>query len=261
MSDLLEKGKQFRQKIASQPVVRQRRVVNLAATSSRRDANEAPEVTKTHKNAATLTRVYEVVEFLKKSQRPCTVDEIRMHIHDFREDGSEFEHLVSNAKVQYNAQSHTFAYKPDYDIRSADELLDYLRQMPDQSGLEVKRLQDSYLADKLSKTIAELREQRRILAITDKDNRPRYIYYNHCPVEDHIDLDMKQSWMRMVVPGETDLADEMRRADLVPTRIEKGEEDEKKEVKKPKRAQRKIKVTNTHLVGIDLTKDYGADGS
>ncbi|KAJ2129421.1 hypothetical protein GGH17_004102, partial [Coemansia sp. RSA 788] len=80
---------------------------------------------------------------------------------------------------------------------------------------------------------------KQVLAITDKDNRARYLFYNNWPNEDNaIDQEMKTSWMRMQVPDENELAEEMKRAGLKPTQIEKGEE-EKVEVKKPKRAQRK----------------------
>ncbi|KAJ2353714.1 transcription factor TFIIE beta subunit, TFIIEB, Tfa2, partial [Coemansia erecta] len=244
---------QFRQQIAAQPIVRQRRIIDPGATSSRRTGSDTPAA-QIHKDAATMTRVYEVTEFLKKSQRPCSMDEIRMHIHDFQDDGPEFQHLANNAKVTYNPKTHKLAYKPEFDIRTSDELLDYLRQMPDNGGLDVKRLNDSYLADKLGKVIAELREKRLILATCDKDNRPRFIFYNNRVLDTTIDQEMKNSWMRMVVPDENELAAEMKKAGLRPTMIEKGEE-EKVEVKKPKRAQRKTKITNTHLVGIDLTKD------
>ncbi|KAJ2138748.1 transcription factor TFIIE beta subunit, TFIIEB, Tfa2 [Coemansia sp. RSA 678] len=239
MSDLLAQGKHLKQQIAAQPIVRQRRILDPSATSSRRTGASSPDAAKIHQDAATMTRVYEVIEFLKKSQRPCTMDEIRMHIHDFQVEGPEFQQLTNNAKVIYNSKSHTFAYKPEFDIQTSAELLEYLRQMPDQGGLEVKKLNDSYLADKLTKVVSELRESKQVLAITDKDNRARYLFYNNWPNEDiAIDQEMKTSWMRMQVPDENELAEEMKRAGLKPTQIEKGEE-EKVEVKKPKRAQRK----------------------
>ncbi|KAJ2671440.1 DNA topoisomerase 3-alpha [Coemansia sp. RSA 1085] len=253
--DVAEAGENFRKHVASQPIIRQRRIINPGATTSRQTGAQAQEAAKIHKDATTMTRVYEVTEFLKKAQRPCPMKEIKMHVHDFQEDGPEFHYLVNNAKVIYSAKDNTFAYKPDYEIRTSEELLEYLRKIPDNGGVEVKRLQDSYMGDQMHKIIQELRDKRLILAITDKDNRPRYIFYNHLPLDDKpIDQEMKKSWMRMMVPDENELEKEMIKARLQPTRIEKPEEEEKP-VQKPKRAQRKTKITNTHLVGIDLTQD------
>ncbi|KAJ2808923.1 transcription factor TFIIE beta subunit, TFIIEB, Tfa2 [Coemansia guatemalensis] len=256
MSDLFAQQKEFRKRVATQPVVAQRRIVNPStAMSYRRPTEEEPEAAKVHKDATLLTRVYQVIDFLIKSQRPCTANEIRMHIPDFYDDGPEFQHLANNEKVIYNSQDNTFAYKPEFDIRTPEDLVEYLKNIPDRGGLEVKKLNDSYLADKQSKVIADLRERKLILATTDKDNRPRCIFYNHWPLDDQVDEEMKTSWIRLVVPDESELAIEMKKADLKPTQIEKNEE-ENTEVKKPKKNQRKTKITNTHLVGIDLTKDY-----
>ncbi|KAJ2158527.1 transcription factor TFIIE beta subunit, TFIIEB, Tfa2 [Coemansia sp. RSA 552] len=264
MSNLAEQRKAFQRQVAAQPVFQRRRVNEPSlGMTSRRSASEAPEAAKMHHDAAVMTRVYQINDFLKKSQRPCTADEIRLHISDFHDDGPEFQHLASNPKVIYNPKDNSFAYKPEFDIRTPEELVDYLKHMPDRGGLEVKRLTDSYLADKLQKTVADLREKKLILATTDKDDRPKLIFYNHWPLNDPIDEDMKGLWRRLVVPDETELAKEMKKADLKPTQIEETQVKESKEVKKPKRAQRKTRITNTHMVGIvDLSKDYdGTDGN
>ncbi|KAJ2801972.1 transcription factor TFIIE beta subunit, TFIIEB, Tfa2, partial [Coemansia helicoidea] len=217
-----------------------------AATSSRRTVGEEAEV-KIRQEAAIMTRVYQVIDFLVKSQRACTADEIRLHISDFYDDGPEFQHLTSNAKVIYSAKDNTFAYRPEYDIRTPEELVEYLKRLPDRGGLEVKKLSDSYLSDKLPKVIADLRAQKLVLATTDKDGRPRYIFYNHWPLEDQVDEELKQSWARLVVPDESDLSVEMKKAGLKPTQVEELATKGKADDKKPKKAQRKTKITNTHL--------------
>ncbi|KAJ1727630.1 transcription factor TFIIE beta subunit, TFIIEB, Tfa2 [Coemansia biformis] len=203
-----------------------------------------------------MTRVYQVIDFLVKSQRPCSADEIRLHISDFYDDGPVFQHLTSNSKVIYSAQDNTFAYRPEFDIRTPEELVEYLKRLPDRGGLEMKKLTDSYLADRLPKVIADLRAQKLILATTDKDGRPRYIFYNHCPMEDQVDEELKTSWARLAMPDESDLATEMKKAGLKLTKVEEPAVKEKADDKKPKKAQRKTKITNTHLADIDLTKDY-----
>ncbi|KAJ2445048.1 hypothetical protein IWW46_001696, partial [Coemansia sp. RSA 2440] len=59
MSDLLAQGKHLKQQIAAQPIVRQRRILDPSATSSRRTGASSPDAAKIHQDAATMTRVYE----------------------------------------------------------------------------------------------------------------------------------------------------------------------------------------------------------
>lgn len=263
MSDLLAQRKDFQRKIAQQPVIPQRRVnhsnfQSMGQTTSRSTHSQQHDSSSgrsAHEEAVIMSKIHQVIDFLKKSQRPCTVKELQLHVPRLAEDGPEFQHLSDNAKIDYDADNSTYAYKPDYDIRNADELVEYLRQIPDRGGLEVKKLSDSYLAE-LPKVIEDLRKKQLILAVTERENKPKYIYYNHLPMEQSIDEELKTSWWKMRVPDEPELSREMERASLKRMRVEKREEKEIQEVKKPKRAQRKTKITNTHLKDIDLTQDY-----
>ncbi|KAJ1999353.1 transcription factor TFIIE beta subunit, TFIIEB, Tfa2 [Coemansia thaxteri] len=223
-----------------------------------RDSAISPQQARAHEEATILTRVQQIIAFLKKSQRPCTADEIRMHISEFYDDGPEFQHLTTNAKVEYDAATSSFAYRPSFNIRTPEELVEYLRKLPDRGGLEVQRLKDSYLDT--TSVIAELHKTQQILVMFDKFNRPRYIFYNHMPLEHTIDEDMKTSWLQLAVPDEPELSREMDRAGLKRMQAEAREEKEQLDVKKTKKASRVTKITNTHLVGIDLTKDYVPEG-
>ncbi|KAJ2616132.1 transcription factor TFIIE beta subunit, TFIIEB, Tfa2 [Coemansia sp. RSA 1804] len=214
--------------------------------------------------ANVLTRVSEIIDFLKKSQRPCGVEEIRLHIHEFAgPGGAEFDHLTNNAKVAYNAEDQTFAYKPEYNLRTPEELVEYLRNIPDYGGLEVKKLSDSYLGN-VAAVIAELRRKRHVLAITDRDNRPRYVFYNCKVLESEVSDEIKTNWARLPVPEDQELAKEMARAGLQLTRAESSGVGDpmqlQPDAKKPKKTARKTRITNTHLEDIDLTKDFVPEG-
>ncbi|KAI7825464.1 hypothetical protein BX661DRAFT_184619 [Kickxella alabastrina] len=261
----------FKRRMADQPVIQQRRAQPSSSiftntistklssrvtrpTDAQSSSNTGTAASRFHEDASILTRVHQIIEFLKKSQRPCTTEEIQLHIHEFSEESPEFQHLSNNAKVIYSNRNKTFAYRPEYDIRSPEELVEYLRKLPDRGGLEVKKLADSYLAD-----IPKL-----VLAITekDKDNRPRYIFYNHMMLDNPIDDEMKASWKSLVVPEEPELGKEMKRAGLRQMKKELQEVNDKPEVKKAKRAQRITKITNQHLGDLlDLTKDYTPDAN
>ncbi|KAJ2726423.1 transcription factor TFIIE beta subunit, TFIIEB, Tfa2 [Coemansia sp. Benny D115] len=268
MSDLLAQRKDFKRRIAEQPVYQAKRVHQVSTALSSRTVRPPPNATtvvntpvhsQSHEDASILTRVHQIVDFLKKSQRPCSVDEIKLHITEFAEGTAEFQHLSANAKVIYSRRDNTFAYRPEYDIRTPEELVEYLRKMPDRGGLEVKKLGDSYLGE-VSKVVAELRRKKLVLAITDKDNKPRYIFYNHMILENDVDEELKSNWMRLAVPDEPDLGRAMQKARLKQMQVETVEVKEQKEVKKAKKSQRITKITNSHLGDfIDLTKDYVPD--
>ncbi|KAJ2488276.1 transcription factor TFIIE beta subunit, TFIIEB, Tfa2 [Coemansia sp. RSA 2050] len=258
MSDLLAQRKDFKKRVATQPVLAQRRAMAPSTAMSSRvlpkQAAALSHIERAHEEASILTRVHQIITFLKQSQRPCTADEIRLHISEFHDDGPEFQHLTNNAKVIYTATTNSFAYRPEFDIRTAEELVEYLRKLPDHGGLEVKKLADSYLDT--SSVIAELQKKQRILVMSDKTKRPRYVFYNDMPLETTIDDDMKTSWLQLQVPDEPELSREMEKAGLKRMQAEAREEKEQQDVKKTKKTSRITKITNTHLVGIDLTKDY-----
>ncbi|KAI8319335.1 hypothetical protein GQ54DRAFT_265518 [Martensiomyces pterosporus] len=202
-----------------------------------------------------MTKVYSIIDFLKKSQKPHTAEDIQRYEHvDIREEEVIYNQLMDNEKVMYNAKDKTFAYRPDYNIRNREELLEYLRQLPDRTGLEVKKLRDSYLPD-VAKVIAELRKEGLILTITNKDGHPKYIFYNQHSLQTTVDDDIKRRWAELRMPDEADLAFEMEKAGLNQMQVEEraAQNDDKK---KAKQRTRKVKITNTHLVDIDLTKDY-----
>ncbi|KAJ1797019.1 transcription factor TFIIE beta subunit, TFIIEB, Tfa2 [Coemansia sp. RSA 2399] len=223
------------------------------ALSTKATPQPASTPTSMFGGASVLTRVSEIIDFLKKSQRPCGVQEIQLHIHEFDESSAEFEHLTNNAKVSY--KDGMFAYKPEYELRTPEDLVEFLRNIPDYGGLEVKRLADSYLGN-VSAVIGELRQKKHVLAITDKDGRPRYIFYNCKLLDTEVSDEIKSNWARLPVPDEPELAVEMQRAGLQQTKSERSHVQESQDVKKPKKAVRKTRITNTHLDDIDLTKDF-----
>ncbi|KAJ1929832.1 transcription factor TFIIE beta subunit, TFIIEB, Tfa2, partial [Linderina macrospora] len=70
-----------------------------------------------------------------------------------------------------------------------------------------------------------------------------------------VDDDIKRRWAELRIPDEADLAFEMEKAGLRQMQVEEraNNDDDKK---KTKQRTRKFKITNTHLVDIDLTKKY-----
>ncbi|KAJ1670527.1 transcription factor TFIIE beta subunit, TFIIEB, Tfa2, partial [Spiromyces aspiralis] len=112
---------------------------------------------------------------------------------------------------------------------------------------------DSFLD--IIKAAEELKKQRKIFTI-DKDNKPKVLFYSPPPYIEPIDDEIKSIWKDLRVPDEADLQQQLEQANLKPIRVTHVEvkQDERKE--KTRQQNRKIKITNTHLQDIDLSRDY-----
>ncbi|KAJ1965436.1 transcription factor TFIIE beta subunit, TFIIEB, Tfa2 [Dipsacomyces acuminosporus] len=258
MSDLLEQRKAFQRRIAEQPVLQRHTIPRPSIGGTFRPSlgTATPQLDRAAVlGAHAMTKVHEIIEFLKKSQKPHTAEDIQRYEHvDIHQEETIYNQLMNNEKVIYHAKDRTFAYKPEYNIRNKEELLEYLRQMPDRTGLDVKKLRDSYLPD-IPKVIADLRKEGLILTITNKDGNPKHIFYNQHTLQTPVDDDIKRRWAELRIPDEADLAFEMEKAGLKQMQVEQRVA-QTEDKKKAKQRVRKVKITNTHLVDIDLTKDY-----
>ncbi|OMJ28631.1 Transcription initiation factor IIE subunit beta [Smittium culicis] len=159
---------------------------------------------------------------------------------------------------------------------------------------EQRRSAELSEAADLPAAIEELAAENKILTINNKDNSPRILFYNRyqgifkpptttskskskgdvetldAPASSNtegsecnskngsaISEEFKSIWFGLRVPDETDLGFEMDKAGLKQMQVDKRKQssldDDKKKLKTK---NRRIKITNTHLEGIDLTKDY-----
>lgn len=69
-------------------------------------------------------------------------------------------------------------------------------------------------------------------------------------------IEFRDIWHRLRIPDEIDLPKELEKAGLTHMQVfdKKGPGDIPK--RKPVRRNRKMKITNTHMKGLDLTKDF-----
>ncbi|KAJ1656268.1 transcription factor TFIIE beta subunit, TFIIEB, Tfa2 [Dispira simplex] len=205
----------------------------------------------------TGTMVYDVISHLKSASTPQTAQEIEQALGIEITSNEELHRcLVENGKVIYDSEAKTFAYKPAYDIRSADDLLELLQSRANQTGTDLRDLRDSYIN---VRDVAEpLIREGKVLATRNKDNVPRMLYYNtHPELKLSVTPDFKTMWHELKVPDEADLAKELNRAGLKQMEVfEKKVIKPESKSKRAKQRNRRVKITNTHLEGIDLTKDY-----
>ncbi|KAF7724535.1 hypothetical protein EC973_000912 [Apophysomyces ossiformis] len=196
-----------------------------------------------------------MIQFLRDCDHPQSIVSIQSRAKvDITKNQSLWEKLVNNDKIEYDPVNKTFAYK----VRAAQDIMGFVQtetfDMINEGGMDYKDLKDSY--SKLGNAVEELAAEGRILVIRNKDGNPRVLFYNDIQYNTMIDEEFKKMWADIGIPDETDLPKALENAGLKTMEVF-----EKKVVTdpKPKRSKvrsKRIKITNTHLAHIDLSKDY-----
>lgn len=269
MSSLQQQRAAFKAKLASQPtfkrnIIHQNIQNNNTNNVSNKLHNKIFDARKIQKKqsydlpvAGTKQKninqqMYEVITYLKTVDVPQTVEDLKKFAKvDVYSSEDLYKNLTNNEKITFDSENNTFAYKPVYDIKNKEDLLKLVRE---HKAMEVKELKDSYL--NLMEAIKELEKEGDILIIYSKDN-PRIIYANDKKLNVETDDVFKDLWHSLTVPPEEDLPKELEKAGLKSMEVFETKVNPKnKSKKKTKQRNRKVKITNTHLVDIDLTKDY-----
>ncbi|ORX60821.1 transcription initiation factor IIE, beta subunit [Piromyces finnis] len=276
MNSLQQQQREFKQRLAKQPIFK-RNIINHNTTNNNNSStsnnsklhNKIFDARKIQKKpifelpvAGTKQRnigqqLYEVIAYLKTVDEPQTAENLKKFAQvDVYSSEELYKNLTNNNKITFDPEKNTFAYKPVYDIKGKDDLLKLVRE---HKAMEVKALKDSY--SKLMETIKELEEEGNILVIYNKTKGiPMVIYPNNKAYNVETDDVFKDLWHSLKVPAGEDLSKELEKAGLKSMEVYQSKINPKNKVKKKaKQRNRKVKITNTHLEGIDLTKDYVAE--
>jgi transcription initiation factor TFIIE subunit beta len=85
----------------------------------------------------------------------------------------------------------------------------------------------------------------------------RLLFYLELDLFSTNPLDFREIWHRLRIPDEVDLPKELEKAGLTHMQVfDKKGSGEAPSKRKPVRRNRKMKITNTHMKGLDLTKDF-----
>ncbi|KAF9095581.1 hypothetical protein BGX29_001572 [Mortierella sp. GBA35] len=204
-----------------------------------------------HINSLLLT----AINYLKSVDDPQTVEDLRRKGGvDLDAKPELYNLLKTNEKVTYDTRDGTFAYKPTYHIKNKEDLLALLEKRKNEGGMDYRELKDSY--SKLLEAVNELASEGRILVVKNKDGAPRVLFWNDQRYNTAMDQEFRDIWHRLRIPDEIDLPKELEKAGLTHMQVfdKKGPGDIPK--RKPVRRNRKMKITNTHMKGLDLTKDF-----
>ena len=86
-------------------------------------------------------RLFEIIDCLKQEPLPVTNNDIiRKTTIDILGSPELFEAVLKNDRIQYNTEDQTFEFKPNYKIRTRQDLIDLLRRNRGVMGMEVTQM-------------------------------------------------------------------------------------------------------------------------
>lgn len=282
MSDLSSQLSAFKNKIRSGPsVTMPTRAINskppaetpksdASATSSpsksstttptKRSNDTVQEAIKRQKQTASSlpgshlsTQLHLAVEHIKLYDKPVPVSDLQNYL-SFDISQTLLPLLKEIDRIKYDSKSDTLEYMSLHNIKSSEDLLNFLRSQPTFKGVPVKELKDGW--SNYLQAINELEKENKILVIrTKKENTPRLVWANFGGELDTVDDEFKTMWKNVKIPPSEDLYQALVDQSLKPTGADPNliKKKPRKEEKKQKKARRG-KITNTHMKGI--LKDY-----
>ncbi|KAI8075180.1 hypothetical protein BC940DRAFT_287660 [Gongronella butleri] len=231
----------------------QRRSYDYMKRKKKNTTYSQPANTGTGKHA--MSQLYTVMQFLKDADGPQSVVSITSRTKvNIDTNKALWDKLIANDKVDYDPVMQTFAYKPTYQIKSKEELLNLLVSMKQLGGMDYKDLKESYM--KISDAVEELAADGDILVVRNKDGQPRGLFHNDPKYNTHMDSEFRAMWSEIRIPDETDLPKQLESAGLKTMEVFEKKVVADPQPKRSKTRNKKIKITNTHLSHIDLSKDY-----
>lgn len=192
--------------------------------------------------------IHTIIQYIKPLDRRVPFEEIqRMTFINLNDNKKVLEMLNGNTKVEVGTDWVEF--KPAYQIRNVEDLEKILKDTNCRNGIEMDKLIDSPVD--IRKYVKELEEKGKIFVLKDTDGA-EIVFYNKIQVE-KCNEKIKNLWEEIKVPSYQDICKELSSAGI---KVEQKFYEEKKNIvkkkSKVKKYKRKIKITNTHVKGLNL---------
>ncbi|KAI3402782.1 tfa2 [Candida oxycetoniae] len=199
------------------------------------------------------TQLHLAVEFLKEQDHPVSISHLHNNLN-FDVENTLLPLLKEIDRVKFDESKRTLEYVSLHNIKSADDLLEFLRKQTTFKGISVKELRDGWAG--CLQAIDELESENKILVLRNKkENAPRLVWANAGGELGSVSDEFKEMWVDVKLPEPDALYQELIDQGLKPTGADpallnkKPQQQEKKQKK-----TRRGKITNTHMKGI--LKDY-----
>ncbi|KAL7746586.1 transcription factor TFIIE beta subunit, TFIIEB, Tfa2 [Sorochytrium milnesiophthora] len=270
MSNLGAQGAAFARALASQPVIH--RNVNNAGSNAAASASSkgsldhlldrprkkpmAQRVTHSTSRGSVFAQSVAISDALKRAKGPMTPQQIYETTKIYLAQNPQLETAMrTDPHIVWDASNKTYAWKADFQIHTKEELLAFVRDRASEGGVDVSKLKES--CPNVVALAKDLAAEKLVYILANaKDQSPRFLFNNpHPPVVDgdyDMDPEVKEIWNKLQVPDDVDLRKQLEAAGMKEQKT--FEQKAEQRTKQKKRAQRRVKLTNTHLAGtgIDL---------
>ncbi|KAF2021043.1 transcription initiation factor IIE, beta subunit [Aaosphaeria arxii CBS 175.79] len=210
-----------------------------------------------------MTQVTYTIEHLRKEQRWLTLQEILDFLNlqqsaSYEQDKqtliATFHKKDPKNRIEYDAKTKRYRYKPKVPVRNADDLKSFLQKQKSAQGLSVKDLKDGWPS--CQEGITKMEQKKEILVNRlKKDNQAKTVWINDPTLMYPMDTEFKEEWLRIQLPANPDdLRNRLIKANLKPSSAPREAKTAKAEKTKRKAARRGGKQTNTHMANI--LKDF-----
>lgn len=208
-----------------------------------------------------MTQITYAIEFLKNKTKPQTLFDILSFLSLQTQDDQskkKIEHvLIYHQKVNYEPKTEDtpalFSFRPAYNVRSRESLLQYLQSQRTAEGLSVRELKDGWI--NCEDEIDKLEAEGKLLVTRNKDKHAKMVWPNDPSLSFEIDEEFQNIWHKIKLPDPEALAQELEKEGLTPANKNRVIKKPVKIQEKPKRKARAGgKTTNVHMAGV--LKDF-----
>lgn len=258
--------------------------------SGKSQLSAAAQMAREHQQNGTLTmKLMSSSDYIKSKDREVPIFELESSL-GFKVDPQLLKCLTNVDRIKYNPETQSFQYLSLHNIKTAEDLLNVLKNQPAFAGLSVKQLKDGW--NNCLPTIEQLEKENKIIVHkTKKDNSPRHIWLNvdQLPIKVYngvqnfhsweiltgqapainkeddpnknktLDMIFYEMWNVIPIPNHDELVKMLVDNGLKPTNAEPESMKSKKITSVQERKQKKSrrgKITNIHMKGI--LKDYSS---
>ncbi|CAD25395.2 TRANSCRIPTION INITIATION FACTOR TFIIE BETA SUBUNIT [Encephalitozoon cuniculi GB-M1] len=196
----------------------------------------------------TNTYIHAVISLLKQHDRPLSFEEIKDKTRiDLHNNYVLLQSIKRNPRIV--ATHSTLMFKPLYSIRSVEDMRKVVRGLGGEEGLEMSKLMDSPV--NVVPFVEELKKSNEIIILNDIDGS-EVVFWNDTQ-ESPVDPQIKSLWNQVRITTYHDLIRELNTAGLKTEKVENVKKRPTIKIKKDRRSRRKIRITNTHVKGLDLS--------
>ncbi|SGY11758.1 BQ5605_C011g06263 [Microbotryum silenes-dioicae] len=243
------------------------------------------------------TQLVSAVHFLKQHARPIRLEDLALlsGVEALLSNAELLSNFRSHEKVVVDDKTGLFSYKvrhesllgdqgtripwltflylsqPDYDIKSKFDLENLVMRYSSRGGLSVKNLRASW--PNVVPAIEELEQEGKVYVTrtggsAKREGAMKAVFRNEFPKRPRIDDEFLNLWKKLKAPTKEELSVQLNEAGLTTASTvasdlprNQNKNPRGKGRKGPGSANRRIKLTNTHLKGkVDLSKDYTPPG-